>query len=982
MASRLSSLLVRDGLVGVKRMEHAFQRQVIYGGCLDTILLEMNLVPEERLLQYLSLATGLPPATREETDVFDAQAVTECPVEAARGYRVVPLCVEEGALRVLVHDPVDLSLLEELANDIELPVQPLVAPEYRFHLVFARMFGGVPNARFVTLGKRAEEAQPSSPVGKARSVIIEESAPAAVETEISEDHVVVDVGVPPPQVSGQSVRSQEIAVQSLAQRVDESAERQLQDVEDDRERLGAAPTEPLAETPSGRTVRRHARETILGVGLPGADFFLPKKRSTEEMIAWDTVSARTGGEIEVAGEVAVRGDAPTDPAIPLQKLRDAPPAPVVEDVREEAVTDPVIPAQKAPAESPEPDGADGADAAQPEAERVITAPMGSRNAPDGSDKIIRPPPRPRLVGGDLVSDPLTAAEARAALEAADDRDLIFGILLRAVRQHAWYAGLLTIQGGSAIGRIAISGDEVDRDEIGSVLLPLDAPSPFQAVVRSASPHIGAIATGQPEIDDMIRRMGGGLPPVALLLPVALRNRVVAMIVGHNGDQGVDVGVMAHLLPLAGMAADAILRLIVKAKARAKAAALAKTLQEDEETTSRFHKRPQGLRGKPAAGPAADDRREPPQPVAEEPPPPVAEEPPPPMAEEPAAPEPTESPGGDDADESDDAALPLPPPPELAPDPATSSAITAAPDLGAGDEPDDGEQVISMVADEPESIDDLLDAIEAGEAGDEAKEEALTRIDEVLEALASRFPGRLTVDRYELGGRTLAAAQHGPLLAFVSELGDEVTALLVDKMRDEEREVRYYATLCIAENRPHSAIGALVERLFDSDYGTRSAAIDALGRYPTDELEQGLLRARQAVHSDDPARIQAAANALARLADVSAIPDLLDACGRGGKGAEHARRALVQLTKQNFGSSNRKWRAWWKKNRDRSRIEWLIDGLSSKEETLRRSSVEELRKLTGEYFDFQYDLPKRDREPARKRWADWWQATGRTRFHRS
>ena len=45
MPSRLSSLLVRDGLVGVKRMEKAFQRQVIYGGSLDTILLEMNQIP-------------------------------------------------------------------------------------------------------------------------------------------------------------------------------------------------------------------------------------------------------------------------------------------------------------------------------------------------------------------------------------------------------------------------------------------------------------------------------------------------------------------------------------------------------------------------------------------------------------------------------------------------------------------------------------------------------------------------------------------------------------------------------------------------------------------------------------------------------------------------------------------------------------------------------------------------------------------------
>jgi hypothetical protein len=122
MPSRLSSLLVRDGLVGVKRMERAFQRQVIYGGSLDTILLEMGLVAEERLMQYLSLATGLPPAAREETDVFDTAAVKSCPEPVAKAFRVVPLCIRDNALRVIVRDPVDLAQLEELANEIDMPV--------------------------------------------------------------------------------------------------------------------------------------------------------------------------------------------------------------------------------------------------------------------------------------------------------------------------------------------------------------------------------------------------------------------------------------------------------------------------------------------------------------------------------------------------------------------------------------------------------------------------------------------------------------------------------------------------------------------------------------------------------------------------------------------------------------------------------------------------------------------------------------------
>src|SRR5688572_5696954 len=141
MASRLSSLLVRDGLVGVKRMEKAFQRQVIYGGSLDTILLEMGLVPDERLTQYLSLASGLPPAGRAECNVFDADAVKRLTEEIAHRYRVVPLAIENDAVRVLVCEPIDMHGLEELADQIDLAIQPLIVPEYRWHVVYARAYG-------------------------------------------------------------------------------------------------------------------------------------------------------------------------------------------------------------------------------------------------------------------------------------------------------------------------------------------------------------------------------------------------------------------------------------------------------------------------------------------------------------------------------------------------------------------------------------------------------------------------------------------------------------------------------------------------------------------------------------------------------------------------------------------------------------------------------------------------------------------------
>ena len=183
--SRLSSLLVRDGLVRVSRMEHVFQRQVIYGGSLDTILLEMKLVEDHRLQQYLSLATGLPPANGEVSQEPSEDLAKTCTQSVANKYQVVPIALEDRSLSVLVCDPVDVAKLEGLADELDISVQPMVVPEYQYRMCLARLYGEETDERFTKLAEEASAHE--APVKAARQVPVVTIGERAEADDIDED---------------------------------------------------------------------------------------------------------------------------------------------------------------------------------------------------------------------------------------------------------------------------------------------------------------------------------------------------------------------------------------------------------------------------------------------------------------------------------------------------------------------------------------------------------------------------------------------------------------------------------------------------------------------------------------------------------------------------------------------------------------------------------------------------------------------------
>ncbi|MGE5185254.1 MAG: hypothetical protein ACM31C_24460 [Acidobacteriota bacterium] len=826
MPSRLSSLLVRDGLLGVKRMEKAFQRQVIYGGSLDTILLEMNFVPEERLTQYLALASGLPPAARDEGEHIDPAALALIGMDIAEQFRAVPLTLAGEALRVLVCSPLEMSELEDLADLLDRPLQPLITPEYRWHLAFAKAYGLDAPARFTTLARQVAADEGPSPVGRARSVIVEDGKPAQ--------------------------RASDAAI--LEARADSSRTLPMIPM---ITRLPAqpAPPPPITDAPTTK--------------------------------------------IEMIPAPPVIGTPPPQPAQPAIDLRGR------TDTIQGVTSQPVI------VDAPSELDASG----KPEPFRIaITPATGVPRASTGTDSgrasaraipvaIRRGESAPIVTAG--RDSPLAIVPARELLATADDRDTVFITLLRAARGRARYAALLTIQGGAAIGRVALAEMGIDITAVSRVLIPLDATSPFHTVVQSKRPHVGTLVSGDPSVDAMVLRLGGTMPPSALIMPIVLRDRVVAVVVAHRVHSDLKLADITELLPLAGAAADALGRLIVKHKSAGYRApeATPKVVIEDEAVATKRIVR-------------------------------------------------------------DDAQW-------RAPAPAERPSVPSL----------DGASTLTTSAQPPRPIEHVIDDLERVKEGDaeDAMTDAIERASESLAIVMKRFPGKLRVVRFAVAGRPLRAAQYGGLLELVVRLGSAASELLIEQMSSPDRDHRFYATICASELRPRNAVYALVERLFDQDYGVRATAIEALAGYPMHDLTHALSRARRAVQSNDPETVDAAATAIVRLGDVEAIGDLIGVIERGDRSADHVRKALVALTAQDFGASERKWRKWWDAARKRHRIEWLIEGLSHKDDAIRELAILDLRRLTGEYFGYHHDLPKKERELAAERWVAWWRDTGHRRF---
>ena len=166
MVSRLSDRLLATGLVPLAGVRAAVARQAVYGGALDTALLELDAIAEGTLWGELAAATelGIPDRTLCEApqklvkpDGSDALALD---ADWSARCRAVPVGLKEGTVQILCGEPVARAEIEAATRALAIPFALFVAPEIWLAAVQQAIYGRPMEPRLVRLFARVVGAEP------------------------------------------------------------------------------------------------------------------------------------------------------------------------------------------------------------------------------------------------------------------------------------------------------------------------------------------------------------------------------------------------------------------------------------------------------------------------------------------------------------------------------------------------------------------------------------------------------------------------------------------------------------------------------------------------------------------------------------------------------------------------------------------------------------------------------------------------------
>lgn len=977
--SALTSLLARDRIVLVSKIEEALQHQVLSGGDIETVLLEMNLVAEDVLSAYRAALYDRLPATREETMRASRDAIRSLPRELARRVGVIPLQVEGRTIVVAVVEPLSEAGRAEVVAALGSEISERVVTRPRFAAALAHHYGFELEPRMRRLTDALRRRDPGViPFVRPPGPSLRPSAPS------------------PPTGYGENPFERPDTLEYPILPVRAPVHAEVPAGISFSERALPAPPEEQEE------------EEMPAIAIP------PSSRPIVDSLS-SPVRMSTVPPSQVSNEIARAARGPLDATRVRELLLQA-------TQRDEVLFVLLRFAQQffdfVGIFSVSKEGARGRMAhgagLAPELMERVTVPL------DGNGLLARVVRDKRVLVGDLGGNDEERAAAALLGRPAGRPGLAVPIVLGARAVLVLYAdradeGLSTEDGADITALMQPVADALRRIIVEQKTLRRSSLPPARA---SQPPEELSASQLLPTFDDAPKGAApvGGAAAVVAPVPVPLSTPS-----SKPGIPSTKSGTPAGGFAAGEAAPDATHGLeVVDLDRLSRAPERRRETQRQHASVAPTSIRGgnEGARGRLQGVP----RTAPPPPMRESLVPPAAgradgsyhyasptgailEESTRPVRAQPSSPgplgvqevlAPTVSVGAAFAQvKPRRIEVEKPRAPEVvAPTPiegarhgrpsrsideskaiAGRSSVTSLPNVLAP----------SVIIDMGDQVTDLVDALlKAGPNEEPPQILELVKVGEAaLPVLLQLFPGPLWFDRHQAHKRRPRGRDVSAVARAIVAFGNKAAPYLASKVQSSDADTCFYALMVAAEIPHLDLLDAVARRALDLDDTIRMLAVETLRSFAFLPAYETVLNAFAQLSErpgKDPRRQRLAVEALGELRDRRSLSALLPRLSDTTEATvQAAHRALVLLTCQDFGLAQRKWETWAEQWADAHRVEWLIESLMHADEATRARAGEELKRATQQYFGYHPQLPKRDRELAQRKYREWWEREGRSTF---
>jgi len=241
---------------------------------------------------------------------------------------------------------------------------------------------------------------------------------------------------------------------------------------------------------------------------------------------------------------------------------------------------------------------------------------------------------------------------------------------------------------------------------------------------------------------------------------------------------------------------------------------------------------------------------------------------------------------------------------------------------------------------------------------------------------------LLVDRYSETDKLQRVDRHGPLLRALVGFGKMVVPHVLPLLESRDTDIRFYATFLFSEMKFPEALDGLTARVFDSDRHVRGIATDVIrgfAGYPEYRWAIGQIIEALEGSSRDLETKRTAAATLGDLGAPGAVEALIGMLESvDDKLVRASRRSLTKITFFDHGYSKRRWAEWYNLYKNKTRIEWAVEGLSNEDDAIRRTAWLYLSPRVEDVVKIGPDGPESYREykEIQEHLRRWWRDEGR------